>query len=88
MGTDHARFVRDIQSGQDFGGMAQWTPGMSMVDEMFNDRLRAKLIGDTVRWAGFDKSGGMIDNTGGFSVTINLNTKQVGDTVDAEYVEL
>ena len=30
----------------------------------------------------------MIDNTGGFSVTINLNTKQVGDTVDAEYVEL
>lgn len=30
-------------SHPDFGGMAQWTPGMSMVGEMFNDRLRAKL---------------------------------------------
>ena len=58
------------------------------INEKVDDRVRAKLIGDTVRWAGFDKSGGMIDNTGGFSVTINLNTKQVGDTVDAEYVEL
>ena len=50
--------------------------------------LSSGLIRYTVRWAGFDKSGGMIDNTGGFSVTINLNTKQLGDTVDAEYVEL
>ena len=58
------------------------------INEKVDDRVRAKLIGDTVRWAGFDKSGGMIDNTGGFSVTINLNTKQVGDIVDAEYAEL
>ena len=58
------------------------------INEKVDDRVRAKLIGDTVRWAGFDKTGGMIDNTGGFSVTINLNTKHLGDTVDAEYVEL
>jgi hypothetical protein len=27
----------------DFGGMSQWSPGMSMVGDMFNTRLKAKL---------------------------------------------
>src|ERR1700753_4028482 len=30
-------------SPADFGGMSQWSPGMSMVGEMFNTQLKAKL---------------------------------------------
>jgi hypothetical protein len=30
-------------SHADFGGMSQWSPGMSMVGDMFNSRLKAKL---------------------------------------------
>jgi hypothetical protein len=30
-------------SHADFGGMSQWSPGMSMVGEMFNVQLKAKL---------------------------------------------
>jgi hypothetical protein len=30
-------------SHADFGGMSQWSPGMSMVGDMFNTHLKAKL---------------------------------------------
>ena len=30
-------------SHPDFGGMSQWSSGMTMVGDMFNDRLKAKL---------------------------------------------
>ena len=30
-------------SHADFGGMSQWSPGMSMVGDMFNNQLQAKL---------------------------------------------
>jgi hypothetical protein len=30
-------------SHADFGGMSQWSPGMSMVGDMFNVQLKAKL---------------------------------------------
>jgi hypothetical protein len=30
-------------SHADFGGMSQWSPGMSMVGDMFNSQLKAKL---------------------------------------------
>ena len=30
-------------SHADFGGMSQWSPGMSMVGDMFNTQLKAKL---------------------------------------------
>ena len=30
-------------SHADFGGMSQWSPGMSMVGEIFNTQLKAKL---------------------------------------------
>src|ERR1700684_3880589 len=30
-------------SHADFGGMLQWSPGMSMVGDMFNTQLKAKL---------------------------------------------
>lgn len=53
-----------------------------------DDRVRAKLIGDTVRWAGFDKSGPAVDGTGGFSISINLNGKRLGDTFDGEAVDV
>lgn len=32
-------------SHPDFGGMAQWSPGMSMVGDMFNTEMKAKLDG-------------------------------------------
>lgn len=32
-------------SHPDFGGMAQWSPGMTMVGDMFNSDLKAKLDG-------------------------------------------
>lgn len=53
-----------------------------------DSRVRAKLIGDTVRWAGFDKSGASPDGTGGFSININLNGKRLGDTFDGEAVDV
>lgn len=56
---------------------------MAMNTEV-DDRVRAKLIADTVRWAGFDKSGTVADGTGGFSININLNGKRLGDTFDAD----
>ena len=49
-----------------------------------DSRVRAKLIADTVRWAGFDKSGASPDGTGGFSININLNGKRLGDVFDGE----
>ena len=30
-------------SHRDFGGMSQWSPGMTMVGDMFNDQLKSKL---------------------------------------------
>src|SRR6476646_3247107 len=30
-------------SHPEFGGMSQWSPGMTMVGDMFNDGLKAKL---------------------------------------------
>jgi len=30
-------------SHPDFGGMSQWSPGMTMVGDMFNNGLKAKL---------------------------------------------
>ncbi|HYR44985.1 MAG TPA: hypothetical protein VER98_18285 [Terriglobia bacterium] len=30
-------------SHADFGGMSQWSPGMSMVGDMFNNSLKSKL---------------------------------------------
>ena len=30
-------------SHADFGGMSQWSPGMSIVGDMFNTRLKSKL---------------------------------------------
>jgi CelD/BcsL family acetyltransferase involved in cellulose biosynthesis len=30
-------------SHADFGGMSQWSPGMTMVGDMFNTQLKAKL---------------------------------------------
>lgn len=53
-----------------------------------DDRVRAKLIGDTVRWAGFDKTGMSADATGGFSININLNGKRLGDTYDGEAMDV
>jgi len=53
-----------------------------------DSRVRAKLIGDTVRWAGFDKTGMSGDATGGFSININLNGKRLGDTFDGEAVDV
>ena len=32
-------------SHPDFGGMSQWSPGMSMVGDMFNKQLQSKLDG-------------------------------------------
>lgn len=53
-----------------------------------DDRVRAKLIGDTVRWAGFDKSGGAPDGTGGFSLTINFGDKKSGDIFDMDVTDV
>ena len=54
-----------------------------------DDRVRAKLIGDTVRWAGFDKTGASVDATGGFSITINLDgAKRTGSTFDGEVTDV
>ena len=63
-----------------------------LIDESFrmamdadvDPRVRAKLIGDTVRWAGYDKNAAVADGTGGFSININLNGKRLGDTFDGE----
>jgi hypothetical protein len=51
--TDAVRTVlRGLRSGggrmaqfshTDFGGMSQWSPGMTMVGDMFNNELKAKL---------------------------------------------
>ena len=57
---------------------------MSM-DKDVDPRVRAKLIADTVRWAGFDKAGAAADATGGFNITINLDTgKKMGDLFEGE----
>jgi hypothetical protein len=53
-----------------------------------DDRVRAKLIGDTVRWAGFDKSGAAPDGTGGFSININFDGKRPGTTFEGEVTDV
>ena len=40
-------------SHADFGGMSQWSTGMTMVGDMFNDKLKAKLNDLCTELAGF-----------------------------------
>ena len=40
-------------SHPDFGGMSQWSPGMSMVGEMFNTSLKSKLDAVCTELAGY-----------------------------------
>lgn len=58
------------------------------VDPNIDPRVRAKLIADTVRWAGFDKSGSAPDGTGGFSITFNFNGKSTCDTFEGEVTDV
>lgn len=52
-------------------------------------RVRAKLIGDIVRWAGFDKTGATVDGTGTFSLNINFSgMKPAGETYDGEITDV
>lgn len=52
-------------------------------------RVRAKLIGDIVRWAGFDKTGASVDGTGTFSLNINFSgMKPAGETYDGEITDV
>jgi hypothetical protein len=37
-------------SHSDFGGMSQWSPGMSMVGDMFNNSLKSKLEAFAPNW--------------------------------------
>ena len=37
-------------SHSDFGGMSQWSPGMSMVGDMFNNSLKSKLDAVEQSW--------------------------------------
>src|SRR5260370_9069657 len=37
-------------SHSDFGGMSQWSPGMSMVGDMFNNSLKSKLEAVAPNW--------------------------------------
>lgn len=53
-----------------------------------DDRVRAKLIYDTVGWAGYNKNSAAPDATGGFSININLNGKRMGDTFDGEATDV
>src|ERR1700748_3664265 len=52
-------------SHADFGGMSQWSPGMSMVGDMFNTQLKAKLDAlctDIAAHLGFaGRSGGAVE---------------------------
>src|SRR5258705_10978864 len=40
-------------SHSDFGGMSQWSPGMSMVGDMFNNSLKSKLEAVCTELAGY-----------------------------------
>ena len=40
-------------SHADFGGMSQWSPGMTMVGDMFNNSLRSKLDAVCTEFAGY-----------------------------------
>ncbi len=37
-------------SHAEFGGMSQWSPGMTMVGDMFNNKLKAKLDAVCTEW--------------------------------------
>lgn len=57
--------------------------------EDMDPRVRAKLINDIVRWAGFDKTGASVDGTGGFSLNINFSSnKNAGETYDGEITDV
>src|ERR1700712_5411408 len=40
-------------SHPDFGGMSQWSPGMTMVGDMFNNGLKSKLDAVCTELAGY-----------------------------------
>src|SRR5471030_1435876 len=40
-------------SHADFGGMSQWSPGMTMVGDMFNSSLKSKLDAVCTELAGY-----------------------------------
>lgn len=57
------------------------------MDQDCDPRVRAKLIADTVRWAGFDKSGVGADGTGGFQLNINFVAGPKGDLFEGEVTD-
>lgn len=44
-------------SHPEFGGMSQWSPGMTMVGDMFNNKLKSKLDAVCSELAGYAASG-------------------------------
>jgi hypothetical protein len=52
-------------SHSDFGGMSQWSPGMTMVGDMFNNSLKAKLDAVCTELAAFVAETPSTDRGGG-----------------------
>jgi hypothetical protein len=52
-------------SHPDFGGMSQWSPGMTMVGDIFNNSLKAKLDALCTELAAFVAETTSTDRGGG-----------------------
>jgi hypothetical protein len=65
-------------SHADFGGMSQWSPGMSMVGDMFNVQLKAKLdalCSDIMRHLNSSLDAGSGSRTAGDEVSYQSQSK-------------
>jgi hypothetical protein len=72
-------------SHADFGGMSQWSPGMSMVGDMFNTQLQAKLdalCSDIAAHLGTSESGGGVDPEGVESAIVRRPDRTTGGWPD------
>jgi hypothetical protein len=67
-------------SHADFGGMSQWSPGMSMVGDMFNMQLKAKLDALCTDIAAHLDAAGVADGTR--SATEEVSYRSMSGSVD------
>jgi hypothetical protein len=67
-------------SHADFGGMSQWSPGMTMVGDMFNNDLKAKLDAICTELASHvDNAGARPDNPDGRSNDVSYRSAARSD---------
>ncbi len=63
-------------SHPDFGGMSQWSPGMTMVGDMFDNSLKLKLDAECTELAAYVADTPSTDQDGGSEISYHSSRQR------------